>query len=584
VVASALLPLPLAAAWAHAEPQAPVLVRPVAVPCLGYNGLERLNPAAQVAAGLFRSSDGPAERVAKGSNVNWGLDPHHDRTWQLWFHSLEWLGGLIGKGDRASLDLAAGIARDWLNDNARPNRFNRNRREAISQATKFRLITLTCLRTRYSARWLDKAIASHAAWLAKPGNYSGPWNHGTDESMTLLAAGCGIGRADLSGIGYKRLLNAALKGPRPTIDSEGANNEQSTQYAVYNRSRWRLAMEVMRACGYDVPAALSRRHARMDEFIAFQATPAGDLLQIGESYAARLDKISRPGTGPLAYVISEGKTGRRPSSRARVYKAGYVMGRSGWGDHGRRYRDEMAYVARFGPGRYAHGQCDHMEVDFFAQGRDILVPSGHIGYSDKSWQNWLRSPEAHNTLVVRGTTFNAAATTKLAGHTFRRGADTFRFTDTAFAGTARTRTVLAASAPDALVVLDDVGSKSARTVEQLWHLPADFTARGGVATAGDVRTHFIRIPLPNAGTSIPTQVAKGWVVPAARKPRPAPIIRIGGRGTRVRLLTLIAPVLGTSAPKIRTSLRRGVYTVVADFPGHRLTFQVTPNGTLRRLS
>ncbi|MEU8125553.1 heparinase II/III family protein [Spirillospora sp. NPDC049024] len=591
-----------------ASPPAPVVpvkaraAAPKAV-CLGYNGLDRLNPAAQVRAGRFAAPGSAPVRVARGTHVDWGLDPYGDRSWQLWFHSLEWLGGLVRQyertGDRAALDTAASIAQDWLAGNTDPERFDAHRREAVAEAAKFRLATLVCLRRHLPGRWLDEAIADHAGWLARPEHYSGPWNHGTDESMALMTAGCGIGREDLARLGYRRLLDASLAPPgdaRPAIDEEGAGNEQSAHYAVYNRARWSLAFRVVRACRRSVPTELARRLRLLDEFIAFQITPGGDLLQIGESYAARASGIDSPGAGPIRYMATRGAEGAPPEERARVYRAGYVMGRSGWGREGRAFTEEMSYTARFGPGRYAHGQNDHMALTFHALGRDVLVPSGHIGYSAPSWRRWLASPEAQNTLVVRGVPFRDSAPTALVAHAFRRGADTFRFSDTAFAGTTRTRSVLAASDPDALVVLDEVRSAVPHPVDQLWHLPPAFTATplgtGAVATAGNVRVHFMRLPLPGT-TRGETKIVRGaldppqgWIAPAARKRSPAPVVSFTTRtGTPpARILTLIAPVQGQEPPKLQTrTLPDGTLHVEATFPAHTLTFEASPDGTLHRL-
>ncbi|NDU71057.1 hypothetical protein GWI34_00240 [Actinomadura sp. DSM 109109] len=570
--------------------------------CLGYNGLDSVNPAARVRAGRFATPGTAPVRVARGTDVDWGRDPYGDRSWRLWFHSLEWLGGLIGeyerKGDRAALETAAGIARDWLADNARPDRLPAPRREAIDEGAKFRLATLVCLRRHLAGRWLDEAVASHARWLARPEHYSGPWNHGTDESMTLMTAACGIGRPDLAGIGHRRLLDAVLAPPGgafPAIDDEGAGNEQSAHYAVYNRRRWRLAFRVMRECGRTVPAEIVRRHRLMDEFIAFQTTPAGDVLQIGESNAARASGIDAQGSGAIRYAATRGAEGAPPRERARVYRAGYVVGRSGWGRGARSFTEEMSYTARFGPGRYAHGQNDHMALTFHALGQDVLVPSGHIGYNDMTWRRWLASPQAHNTLVVRGVPFSQNAATALVAHEFRRGADTFRFSDRAFAGTTRSRSVLAASDPDALAVLDEVRSAVPRSVEQLWHLPAAFTAvpdgRGAVATAGHLRVHFIRLALPG-GASGPARVVRGslnppqgWIA-SARRRLPAPVVSFAARGGAppARILTLIVPVRGKEAPRIRTrTLPDRTFHVEVDLPTRDLTFEAGPRGALRRL-
>ncbi|WP_141586003.1 hypothetical protein [Actinomadura sp. WMMA1423] len=112
--------------------------------------------------GRFAAPGTAPVRVVRGTHAD--VDPDGDRSWQLWFHSLEWLGGLLGEyertGDRAALDTAAGIAKDRLAGHARPERFDAHRREAVAEAARFRLGALVCLRRHLAARWLDEAIAS----------------------------------------------------------------------------------------------------------------------------------------------------------------------------------------------------------------------------------------------------------------------------------------------------------------------------------------------------------------------------------------------------------------------------------------
>lgn len=155
--------------------------------------------------------------------------------------------------------------------------------------------------------------------------------------------------------------------------------------------------------------------------------------------------------------------------------------------------------------------------------------------------------------------------------------------------------MLATSGPDTLVVLDEAVSSAPRDVEQIWHLPAAFAAAqadgtGAAAEAGSVRVHFVRIPLPGTDP-LPARVLRGalnppqgWVVPSARRTLPAPAVVLPARGTRVRMLTLIAPVRGEGRPAVRTSVPPGggirVETVV---PGRRLAFEAGPDGALRRI-
>src|SRR5581483_9092550 len=134
-----------------------------------------------------------------------------------------------------------------------------------------------------------------------------------------------------------------------------------------------------------------------------------------------------PGWSLPRGVIQQGAWGRpRPAERNCLYRdAGYIFGRSGWG-RSRPYDKEMYYTARFGPGRDAHGQNDHTSLTFFAQGRNLIVEPGHIGYDAGNWRTWLQSPQSHNALTEAGATFRANSPTALDFVRFRTGGDEFR--------------------------------------------------------------------------------------------------------------------------------------------------------------
>jgi hypothetical protein len=115
------------------------------------------------------------------------------------------------------------------------------------------------------------------------------------------------------------------------------------------------------------------------------------------------------------------------------------------------------------------------------------------------------------------------------------------------------------------------------------------------AAAGEVRVHFLRVPVPGAtvpvGDGLPAAVVKGsreqrqgWVVPAPRTTVPAPVVRLPAHGNDVRMLTLIAPVRGEAPPSLQVSPPRadGTFLIEATIAGRRLTVEATPDGTLRR--
>lgn len=52
-----------------------------------------------------------------------------------------------------------------------------------------------------------------------------------------------------------------------------------------------------------------------------------------------------------------------------------------------------------------HGHADLLHVDFAAEGEDILIDSGRYTYVDSRERAYLKSPRAHNTVVVDGLDF-----------------------------------------------------------------------------------------------------------------------------------------------------------------------------------
>ena len=81
-----------------------------------------------------------------------------------------------------------------------------------------------------------------------------------------------------------------------------------------------------------------------------------------------------PGT-VLEYAGTLGARGIRPTQRIGIFDAGYVFGRTGWGET-RAFTQESTYSIRFGPSQKLHGHNDHTSVTYTSHGRDILIDGG----------------------------------------------------------------------------------------------------------------------------------------------------------------------------------------------------------------
>lgn len=298
------------AAWSDAAPP---------YSCPGYSSIPSTNPRDQVIQDRFAWGTYGPYRVGDGrGNVNWSVDPHRQVSWRMWLHSLRWVGSLVTageQGDRAALEHASAIVSDWVRDN--PYSWQSN--AAAWESTMHRTNVLVCLRQAVSKAhggtfpsathgWLGTALLQHAEFMKA--HYSGYGNHGTDESIAMIGAGCVLRRPAYTTLGADRLRAGLTR----AIDSQGATNEQSTAYAVFNHSLWGRAQRALTAClpGSPTTQEVTRRRAALAEFIAHATTPAGPLHQIGDSEQVRYQPLA---AGAHEWAASGGRAGGHPAAR-----------------------------------------------------------------------------------------------------------------------------------------------------------------------------------------------------------------------------------------------------------------------------
>jgi hypothetical protein len=352
----------------------------------------------------------------------------------------------------------------------------------------------------------------------------------------------------------------------PSIDTSGVVNEQATGYERFVWDLWRVGQPELAACGYRLPASITARIAKMPSFLADATQPNGNLVQIGDTY------VEPPPALPSGTA----------TSRVAVFSAGYVLGRSQWGQNG------TFYSLRFGPGRQVHGHDDHMGITYYSRGRNLIVNAGHTGYEISAYRTYIRSPEAASTLVAPGKAFAASAATTLTSHWIRPRSQYFQFGDSAFGGS-RKRSAYVHQGADFMLVLDR--DQAAATYQQLWHLDPGLTvttvtAGRAVATAPAISATttspafpataltIARIPLPGqairAGstTVVKGQVNpyQGWVSHQALQRIPAPVVIMTGKGTGAALSSVMLTLITATAPGTRVATR------IASSAGHYVAY------------
>ncbi|MEV7806190.1 heparinase II/III family protein [Microbispora sp. NPDC088329] len=493
--------------------------------------------------------------VTVGKDVDWRVDPYKNRSWQMVFQSLRWMGRLVADyestGEETYLSRATEIAEDWVTDNPYGGRTTSPYAWA-EHPIALRAPALVCLSRYVKADWLKNSLALHAKLLSNPKNYELGHNHGLDQDIGLLRIGCRYGNPKWKNLAVSRMV----KSMKLDIDGQGALREQAPRYAIYVHDRLRVAVDTIKDCEMKVPAALATRWESLPRHISAATQPNGYMVPIGDGPAD---------VQPAAFDHAK--------STVQVFDAGYVFGRTAWNDPKSAY-----YSIRFGPALKFHGHEDHMGVTYYAQGRSILTEAGFVSYENTPYRRWTLSPEAHNVPILVGRKFRGHTPTPLVAKSVRKDRQTFTVTDKAY-GVPRKRSVLVNHREDVMAVLDSGGGK----LRNLWHLDPGLKVvsnEGGQIVVGDGgwKASIVQLAMPSCkpvggqrvvrGQTSPYQ---GWVSPGYMRKEPAPVIV---SPVAKSLLTVVVP--GTDRPEVTCSAR----TLIVHTPAGSVTLRASSSGTL----
>ncbi|MGW7683210.1 heparinase II/III domain-containing protein [Kribbella sp. NPDC054772] len=566
--------------------------------CPGFSGIDSKVPVSMLMNDTFLWGDDPAYKVGNGKgDINWRSNPYQKPSWYMWLHSLRWLGQGIAagqRGDRKTLNHVLAIIHDWVQDNPYSWKGDVGAWEATMHRTNVLLCTRQAVLTGMHVRtlptqyaWLDKALVDHAQFMIA--NWSGSSNHGTDESIAMFGVGCTLKRPELKKLAVDRLTQAITI----AIDPQGSTNEQSVGYAMFNYLLWGRATTALQRCGSDPGQVISQRRAALSEWLALATKSTGELQQVGD--AVRQKPTGAVGTS-LDYVASLGKQGKAPAKRVAVFDAGYVFGRTGWGQT-RPFANESTYSIRYGVARRLHGHDDHMSITYSSHGRDVLIDPGHSGYQLDKWQAWSKSQAAHNVMTIPSAQ-TASVETRLVRAAITPTWESYSLEDSPAPEVTRKRDVLVLKDPDLIITLDRGQSTSSQRYETLWHLAPDQKVTVQSPTTaiaskpGDkTKTHLLQIPYqqqpPADGITVvqgQQDPVQGWYYPDIFHRQPAPVVKFNRNGTSASILSAVVPAGATEPVSFTTRTVGTMFFVDLTVGARKTTIRVLPDGRLTRIS
>ncbi len=513
-------------------------------------------------------------------DLAWNEDPFGDVNWRERQHMLRYVMALVYQWRKTSadryLDRALELVRSWLDHNpisapASPFAWN-------DQATAWRTMTLVCMaRIVPATAWLDVAIALHGERLADKRYYSGTGNHGLNQSIGLVDAGCYLDRSDWQALAVKRIDRMRVQ----VIDTQGVSNEQAVRYDLYDYRQFELARKHLTMCGRDAPADLERV-GRIPSFLAYATRPDGYYETIGDTAGYRAQSI--PGT-PSEFSATAGRRGQRPAHLVRFYERGYAFGRTGWGDE-RPFADETFFSARYGPGMSHHGHDDSGAVTLYGYGSPLLVDPGYGDFNASVWRAYFRSRRAHNAVVADGLTSATGRPATLERSALSERAAELRVRIGVYPSVTMRRRIVFSRELGYLIVEDTMHSATARRYRQLWHLLPDAQpTTDGLRTVShrDRGNVLIRQLLAGGTTRIvtgSTDPRQGWYSAKYGDHRPTPVVKYRQSGTNVRFITLLVP-FASGSPDVTVSgltVTTSGFSLTVDVRGQRERVLATSGG------
>jgi hypothetical protein len=344
--------------------------------------------------------------------ADWAADPFEDKSWQLWYQSLKWLGA-------TDLDTSAYVVVDWVEHAlhaAPPLSYTWS---DYVMAVRVRTVTAFVDRYVQDSAQIDRTVLHAAAvlvltqllGLASDSCYAEHHNHGLTEDLALLEV---LPRypalRDASRL-REHALERARRQVAESVKPDGVHRENSPGYHLLYAS---LVLGVLAASGSGTSAGDPEIRATAGRILAVLAQliqPNRTLPQFGDTsnvdqtrQLSRLVKrarqlgVDRQAIAEIEWIATRGARGAQPRTVDAVFpEGGYAAFRSGWtpGDE--------AITAHFRTGHwsYTHYHPDDTGIEIYGFGTELILGPGSHSYDARDpFLSYELSPAAQNVLVV----------------------------------------------------------------------------------------------------------------------------------------------------------------------------------------
>lgn len=478
--------------------------------------------------------------TAIDADLTWTEDPFNDANWRARLQFMRWTEPLrkahLATGSPEYLDTWRAYWLDWEADNPISDP------AAVAAwgplPTGLRAKILTCaLEELPDEAWIEPLLRTHARLLFRDDVYVGHGNHALNQNQGLLAAGCVLG--------VRTWIVTAIERIKPlvseSIDADGATNEGSVAYAIYNFERYTEVKQQLQTCGEPVPDHLRTRLPRLARFIAHAVLPNGGIPLIGDSNDKEPE---RSFSSQVRYALTYGQQGKRPVHASVAYeRGGWAFGRTSWAPEA--LPDAVVYALRTGHASGIHSHDDQGQLSVFGFGRRLLEDSGLHAYGNPA-NSYFYRPRAHNSIVVSGSPYRRVLGSRIESAHRSDAFDLYVLRLPVWRGVRWIRRVLFAREAGWFIVDDRLQAPREHAFRQAWHLAPDADP---VLEDGVLRTRFSR---GNLSISVLGNPPKLEVITGRERPMqgfialkygdliPTSVLEASRTAERARFVTLLA--------------------------------------------
>lgn len=506
--------------------------------------------------------------------INWRADPFDDNNWRHQYHMLRWLDPLrraAVSGNAEAFEMWVTYVRDWVEKNPSTKPFSpyawKDMVDGIRALQLCLAAPLVRDRSPDDLGWLERSISDHLAWLSDPAHL-GHSNHALHQHQALFVCARMLGNSEAQDLAVSRL--AALFATQ--YDAQGVNAEGAIAYHYANRLWWERVFRRLDAEGIARPPGTEPFELAPEE-LAHATRPDGTFVSIGDTDGGNPRQVRTPVTD---YVSSGGALGEPPEDLVKVYDAGYLFARSGWGETERSFEEETFYSVSFGSSDRVHGHPDGGSLTFSADTVNWIVDPGKYQYGKSVPRAHFTSHDAHSLPYVEGRQRREKSMVTLTERAIEPRYHHWVFTDDGYDGIAVRRQVNYSVNGDYLIIIDNFKSKDEITGVQRWQLGHEVAAtvsRNHVAL--DSNGHHAAICFTGTASSISTVRGEekpfdGWVATGWKVKEPATTVLARKNGTHFRFITVIGAGKGDH-PRIETFPGAKKGAVLLRVTTHRLS-------------